>query len=378
MKKKIIILGSTGSIGRNTIDVISSQPEKYEISAISAHNNEKKLNEIADRFKIKNLALTGKKPDNPSIKYYSKAGLLDMINDTQADIVVNGLAGSDGLMPSVVSLKSGKNLALANKETVVMAGCIITQLAADCGKKIIPVDSEHSAIFHLLQNSRIDDVEELIITASGGAFRDLSLEEMKNVKLEDALKHPNWSMGRKLTIDSASMANKGLEVIEAHQLFNFPLSKIKVLIHPQSMVHSLIRTAEGSLFAQISSPDMRVPIQNALSWPEIGPSLFGRLDLDGITLNFTAPDLEKYRMLALAYNAAESGPSQNITYNASNEIAVDYFMQRKIAFKAIPEIVEKTLQTMTAGSISSIEDIIDVDTRARRTAEKYTGDYINN
>ena len=335
------------------------------------------LNNIAAKFSIKNLALTGKKPESPAVRYHGKSGLLDMINDTQADIVVNGLAGSEGLVPSVVSLKSGKNLALANKETIVMAGSFITQLAAECGKKIIPVDSEHSAIFHLLQNRNLDDIEEIIITASGGAFRDLTIDEMKNVKLEDALKHPNWSMGEKITIDSASMANKGLEVIEAHQLFNFPLAKIKVLIHPQSMVHSLIRTIEGSLYAQISSPDMRVPIQNALSWPQTGPSLFGRLDLDGVTLSFTAPDIKKYKMLKLAYEAAEAGPGYNIAYNAANEVAVGFFMKKKIEFAAIPRIVEKTLSSTIPVNISSIEEIIEADSQSRRIAEKQTGDYIN-
>ncbi|MCL2480713.1 MAG: 1-deoxy-D-xylulose-5-phosphate reductoisomerase [Spirochaetaceae bacterium] len=371
--KKVIILGSTGSIGKSAIDVIKSNPGNFKITALSAHSNEEELLKQAKVFNVKNLALTGTPPVDKSITYYSPKGLLDMIADTDADIVVNGVAGSDGLMPSVVSLKSGKNLALANKETIVMAGSLIANIAAQSNKKIIPVDSEHSAIFQLLQGKKKEDIDEIIITASGGAFRDLPAAELKNVKLEDAVKHPNWSMGTKITIDSSSMANKGLEVIEAYQLFNLPLSKIKVLIHPQSMVHSLIRTTEGSLYAQISKPDMRVPIQNALTWPELGPSLFGRLDLSGVTLTFQAPDFEKYRMLKLAYKAAELGQGSCIAYNAANEIAVDAFVNGKIDFLGIPYIAEHTIEKLGFKGIDTIEDIVEADKKTRTFVKEILG-----
>ncbi|MCL2705714.1 MAG: 1-deoxy-D-xylulose-5-phosphate reductoisomerase [Spirochaetaceae bacterium] len=374
--KKVIILGCTGSIGKSAIDVIKSSPESFKITALSAHSNEEELLKQAKIFNVKNMALTGKIPVDKSIAYHSPEGLLDMISDTEADIVVNGVAGSDGLLPSIVSLKSGKNLALANKETIVMAGRLIADIASKNNKKIIPVDSEHSAIFQLLQGKKKEDIDEIIITASGGAFRDLPACELKNVKLEDAIKHPNWSMGTKITIDSSSMANKGLEVIEAYQLFNLPLSKIKVLIHPQSMVHSLIRTTEGSLYAQISKPDMRVPIQNALTWPELGPSLFGRLDLSGVSLTFQAPDFEKYKMLKLAYAAAELGQGSCIAYNAANEIAVDAFVNRKIDFLGIPYITEHAIEKLSFKGIDTIEDIIEADNRTRAFVNEILGEYL--
>ena len=374
--KKVIILGCTGSIGKSTIDVIKSCPRNFKIVALSAHSNEEQLLKQAKIFNVKKLALTGKKPDDSSIAYYSPKGLLDMISETDADIVVNGVAGSDGLLPSVTSLKSGKNLALANKETIVMAGSLIADIASKNNKKIIPVDSEHSAIFHLLQDRKKEDIDEIIITASGGAFRELPASEFKNVKLEDAVKHPNWSMGTKITIDSSSMANKGLEVIEAYQLFDIPLSRIKVLIHPQSMVHSLIRMAEGSLYAQISKPDMRVPIQNALTWPKLGPSLFGRLDLSGVSLSFQAPDFEKYKMLKFAYKAAEMGQASCIAYNAANEIAVDAFVNRKINFLGIPYITEHTLEKIDFNGIDTLEDIIEADNKCRIVAKEIIGEYL--
>jgi len=374
--KKVIILGCTGSIGKSAIDVIKINPEKFKITALSAHSNEEELLKQAKIFNVKNMALTGKIPVDKSIAYHSPKGLLDMIADTDADIVVNGVAGSDGLLPSVVSLKSGKNLALANKETIVMAGSLIADIAFQNNKKIIPVDSEHSAIFHLLQGKKKEDIDEIIITASGGAFRDLPASELKNVKLEDAVKHPNWSMGTKITIDSSSMANKGLEVIEAYQLFDIPLSKIKVLIHPQSMVHSLIRTTEGSLYAQISKPDMRVPIQNALTWPELGPSLFGKLDLSGVSLTFQAPDFEKYKMLKLAYKAAELGQGSCIAYNAANEIAVDAFVNKKIDFLGIPHITEHTIEKLGFKGIDTIEDIVEADKKTRVFVKEILGEYL--
>jgi len=383
MKKKIIILGCTGSIGLNTIDIVKAMPDRFEIAAMSAHSSEEQLLSLAKTFKAKNLALTGSRPKDSSIKYHTPEGLLQMIADTDADIVVNGIAGSSGLLPSIASLESGKNLALANKETVVMAGSLIKKTASKHGKKIIPVDSEHSAIFNLLEKRELNEIDEIIITASGGAFRNLTAEEMNKASLEDALTHPNWSMGRKITIDSASMANKGLEVIEAYQLFGLTLSKIKVLIHPQSMVHSLIRTIDGSLYAQISKPDMRVPIQNALTWPESVPSLFGRLDLAGITLSFTEPDLKKYKMLSLAYQAAEAGCGYTIAYNAANEAAVDAFLNRKINFPGIPHITEKTLSSLDGissfnfNNVETIEDVIEADRISRIEAEKHTGEYLN-
>ena len=375
-KKKIIILGCTGSIGKNTIDIISEMRDNFEIAALSANTNETSLLSIADRFNVKKIALTRKTPQSDRIAYHGKFSLIKMIKETEADIVVNGVAGADGLKPSIISLETGKDLALANKETIVMAGGLIKSLAAGKSKNIIPVDSEHSAIFHLLRDRNFKTVSEIIITASGGAFRDLRTEDLKNVTLEDAVKHPNWSMGQKITIDSASMANKGLEVIEAHQLFDLDIERIKVLIHPQSMVHSLIRTAEGSIYAQISRPDMRIPIQNALTYPDTGPSLFGALDLDNITLDFRKPDFSKYRMLSLAYEAVKSGEGFNIAYNAANEAAVAAFSERKIHFLDIPAVTEQTLSSDWKSRISSFEEVFETDSMARSLAEKIIGEII--
>ena len=371
-RKKVIILGCTGSIGQNTIDIIEAMPDRFEIAAMSANTREKELLETAERNSVKKLALTGKTPSSDKINYFGKDSILRLIRETDADMVVNGVAGAEGLRPSVVSLETGKDLALANKETVVMAGGLINSLAEKHSRTIIPVDSEHSAIFHLIKGQKKEHVTEIIITASGGAFRDWSKEDLLKATFEDAVKHPNWSMGQKITIDSASMANKGLEVIEAHQLFHIGLENIKVLIHPQSMVHSLIRTSEGSMYAQISRPDMRIPIQNALTYPELGRSLFGSLDLDNISLNFRKPDFEKYRMLYLAYQAAKSGEGYNIAYNAANEAAVAAFTEKKIKFIDIPVITEKTLSHSWMSKSENFDEVFETDRKARLLAEKIT------
>ena len=371
-KKKVIILGCTGSIGLNTVDIIRAMPDRFEVAALSANTREKELISLADEFKTANIALTGKTPSSDKIKYSGKDSLTELITETDADIVVNGVAGSEGLKPSIIAIETGKDLALANKETIVMAGGLISSLAEKHSGTIIPVDSEHSAIFNLIRGQKKEHVKEIVITASGGAFRNLSKEDLQKVTLEDALKHPNWSMGQKITIDSASMANKGLEVIEAHQLFHVGLENIKVLIHPQSMVHSLIRTNEGSLYAQISRPDMRIPIQNALTYPELGPSLFGSLDLDNISLDFKKPDFDKYRMLYLAFKAAEGGEGYNIAFNAANEIAVAAFMQKKIRFIDIPVITEKTLAHSWTSTVENFEEVFETDKRSRQIAGKIT------
>ncbi len=293
MQKKIIILGVTGSIGKSTLQVVKKHRDKFIIVAASAHSNEQELISVSKDFNIPVLVLSGRKAKSPIINYSGKDSIINMLMETEADIVVNGVAGADGLLPSIVSLQTGKDLALANKETIVMAGKLIMQLAEDSGRKIIPVDSEHSAIFHLLQNRNINSVNEIILTASGGPFRLTPLENFSKITLEDALQHPTWDMGKKITVDSATMANKGLEIIEAHVLFSFPGEKIKVLIHPESIVHSLIRSTDASMYAQISNPDMKVPIANALFYPLLADSPFGKLNLAEKSLNF----FEAYKII---------------------------------------------------------------------------------
>ncbi len=371
MQKKIIILGATGSIGKGTLDVIEENRDKFKIVAITAHNNTEKLIEISNKFNVPIMVISGKGSTNPQIQYSGSNSILKMLEDTDADIVVNGIAGSEGLMPSVVSLKSGKNLALANKETIVMAGRLIMDLASKYRKKILPVDSEHSAIFHLLENRNMDTVKEIILTASGGPFRQTPLKEFSSITLEDALKHPTWEMGKKITIDSATMANKGLEVIEAHGLFSLAGDKIKVLIHPESQVHSLIRTRDASMFAQISSPDMKIPIGNALFYPELMVSSFGDLNLANKSLTFFEADYTRYPLLKLAYDTINMGRAYSLAYNSANEIAVDYFLGNHIHFTDISKIVSEILDMNWSTEPGSFEEIMEIDLEVRDSTEKY-------
>ncbi|HAK44384.1 MAG TPA: 1-deoxy-D-xylulose-5-phosphate reductoisomerase, partial [Spirochaeta sp.] len=277
-RKKLIILGCTGSIGRNAATVFKANKDYFEVVGISAHTDESNLMKFAQTFNVKKVCLTGRKPSYPGINFEGSDGLLEMIRETEADVVLNGISGSAGLSSSIATLESGKDLACANKETIVMAGELILKLAEENKASIIPVDSEHSAIWQLIRGFNKEYIAELILTASGGAFRNRSIQSLKNVTVSAALAHPTWEMGPKITIDSATMANKGLEIIEAHFLFGIPAEKIKIVVHPKSYVHSLVRTIDGYLYSQISLPDMSIPIQNALSWPEIIPANFAALD----------------------------------------------------------------------------------------------------
>ncbi|MBN2616905.1 MAG: 1-deoxy-D-xylulose-5-phosphate reductoisomerase, partial [Spirochaetales bacterium] len=313
------------------------------------------------------------KSDFNNISHYGLDSLCNQIEKSNADIVLNGIAGSSGLLPSISTLKSKKDLALANKESMVMAGKLINKLAIDNNVKILPVDSEHSAIFHLLENCRPEHLDEIILTASGGAFRDYTFEQLKTVTFKDALQHPTWSMGDKITIDSASMANKGLEVIEAAMLFNLPKEKIKVLIHPQSYVHSIIRKSDMSMYAQISSPDMCLPIQNALLYPELEKVNSTFLDLANKQLTFSKPDYSKYKMLELAYKALEKGEAYHIAYNATNEVLVDLFIKDKIQFLDIPMYTERVLDQKLINKLETIEDILGLDSYIRDITLKIVG-----
>jgi 1-deoxy-D-xylulose-5-phosphate reductoisomerase len=348
--------------------IIREHPSCFTVVGLSAHRSEEKLLEQAAQWPHAVCTLSGKAPESERISYSGEAGLVQMIEEVDADIVINGIAGAKGLMPSVAALRSGKDLALANKETIVMAGPLVTSLADREGRKILPVDSEHSALFFLTHKMHDLSIEELLLTASGGAFRDLSYQDLAHVTYRDALKHPTWKMGRKITIDSASLANKGLEVIEAHHLFSMPAHKIKVVIHPQSCIHSLVRTADSSLYAQISKPDMKVPIQNALSFPEVIASEYGKLDLAGQTLSFEQVDEKKYPMLPLAYTAIRGNNTLPIVYNAANEIAAEAFLEDAIGFLDIARLVEATLEGEWDNLVSSFEQVLDIDSRARTKA----------
>jgi len=370
MTKRIILLGATGSIGKSTIEVVERFKDLFQIVALSAHGREEELLSLADRLGVSNLALSGRKPSSPRIAYSGPEGLVSLIEETGADYVVNAVSGAAGFLPSVAAIGAGKKLALANKETLVMAGAFVKRTAEKKGVPILPVDSEHSAVFLMYHRFGADQVENVILTASGGAFRDLPKEKLAEVTPAEALKHPTWSMGEKITIDSASLANKGLEVIEAHHLFDMPPARVKVLIHPQSYVHSIIETREGSLYAQLGKPDMKTPILNALTFPEAVENPPGRFSLAGVSLTFAEPDMDKYPMLGLAYDSLRTGGSCPLVYNAANEIAVAAFVRGEIGFPGIGALVAKTLAARPwTKEPDSVEAVLGTDAEARSVAE---------
>jgi 1-deoxy-D-xylulose-5-phosphate reductoisomerase len=376
--KRLIIVGATGSIGRQTIDVVLSRPGEFEVVGLSAHSDLEGLAEAAAAFPGAALALSGAAAasgaDAPSaggraIHFLGPEGLDELVRGTEADIVVNGAAGSGGLGPSLAAVESGKDLALANKESVVMAWRVLERSAKASGSRILPVDSEHAALFQLLERIGRDEVEQLVITASGGAFRGRPLAEMDSVRPDEAAAHPNWNMGRKITIDSATMANKGLEVIEASRVFGFPPERIKVLVHPQSLVHALVRTRDGSLYAQVSAPDMRVPIQNALTWPETLGCAFGRLELAGARMEFIEVEAERYPMLGLAFEALSSGEGATVAYNAADEAAVAAFEAGSIRYTDIASVVARALDERWPIRLEDLRSIFEVDAAAREAAD---------
>jgi 1-deoxy-D-xylulose-5-phosphate reductoisomerase len=382
MKKRVAVLGATGSIGKSALDVIRRGPEDFEVALLSSHTNIAALKELGKEFPGALLACSGSGGPETGGPFFSGGeGLLRAIAESGADITVNGVSGAAGLLPSLAAIRSGSDLALANKETVVMAGPQVFALAREKKVKILPVDSEHSAIFHLMEAHGTDRVDEILLTASGGPFRTFSRKQMEAVCAKDALAHPTWNMGPKITVDSASLANKGLEVIEAVRLFDLAPEKITVLIHPQSVVHSLVRMKDGAVYAQLSRPDMRLPIHEALYWPETRPSPFGALDFRGLELGFEAPDTERFPMLTLAYEAARRGGLYPCVYNGANEAAAAAFLEGRIGFLDIPRIVEYVLNRdflpppgtgpVPGGDPGGIAEIMAADTEARQLAGTY-------
>lgn len=366
MKKKVLVLGATGSIGQSTLNIIESMSDKFTLSGISAHSNKDKLEALAQKFNCKNFFLSSA----------SEKGFIDFIQNTDADIVVNGIAGSAGLLPSLAALESKKDLALANKETMVMAGKLIKALAKKNNCRILPVDSEHSAVFMLIEKYGHENVDKIILTASGGPFRKYTKEELQNVTLEDALKHPTWNMGQKITIDSATLANKGLEVIEAVQLFDFPPERVQVVVHPQSIVHSLIRTKDGVMYAQLSKPDMRHPIVTALTYPDFCTNKLEQLDFltsgeNGSCLEFYPPRPDIFPMLKMAYSAANLGGAGTIAFNASNEVAVSAFVSKAISFTQIPLVTEYVLSKIENSQPETFEQVFERDKEARMLANQF-------
>ena len=376
--KKLSILGSTGSIGKNALNIVEYHREKFEIIGLSANVNAEKLVEQALKFHPKAICITdeGKREyvdaslNGTDIEIYSgRDGLLELASRDDAELLLNAIVGSAGMEPTINGIKSGADIALSNKESLVIAGKIINDLLEEHSVNLYPVDSEHSAIWQCLQGEKCEQISRLILTGSGGPFRTLPAEEFRNVKKEDALNHPNWDMGNKITIDSATMANKGLEVIEAHWLFRMPAEQIDVVIHPQSIVHSMVEFADGSIKAQLGLPDMKVPIQYALLHPDHLEPSWERLEFtQEQSLTFEPPDFKKFRCLQLAIDSLQSGGTAPAVFNIANEIAVDGFLSDTIRFHEIPEMIESALESHTPISEPNLQEI--------RDTEQWTHNYL--
>ena len=372
------MLGATGSIGRQCLQVISSHPDRFEAKVLTAKNSTDSLIELAIKHRPEKVVIT----DSSHYKLLKEAlapypiqvfagdeSLCDVVGLDNVDIVFNALVGFSGLAPTLAAIKARKPVALANKETLVAGGGLVMGAVQQSKTPIIPVDSEHSAIFQCLQAEH-GTVEKLILTASGGPFFHTPVEMFASIRKEQALKHPNWSMGEKVTIDSATMMNKGLEVIEAHWLFGVPASQIDVLVHPQSIIHSMVQFEDGSIKAQLSHPDMRIPIQFALSFPQRLPLNAHRVHFEQLkSLDFYGPDKQKFPCLSLAYSALEMGGNIPCALNAANEVAVDAFLRDRISFHHIPALIQKTLQATPPIPQPALADIMDTNILARNLAQ---------
>jgi 1-deoxy-D-xylulose-5-phosphate reductoisomerase len=374
--KKVSLLGATGSIGQQTLDVIEQHPEKLQLVAMSIGENVTLGRQIIQKFspklvsvKSKEICEKFKSEFSSNIRFvYGDEGLIEVATYDEATIVLNSVVGSVGLLPTLRAIEAKKTIALANKETLVTAGHLVMDAANRNGVPILPVDSEHSAIFQCLQGEKEKNVEKIILTASGGSFRDRTREELKNVTIEDALNHPNWSMGAKITIDSATMMNKGLEVIEAHWLFNLPYEQIEVLLHKESIIHSMVEFHDSSVIAQLGTPDMRVPIQYSFSYPDRFPMVASkeRLRLWEIgKLHFSKPDFDRFRCLGFAFHAGKTGGTLPTVLNAANEEAVSGFLNGKISFLQIEEIIEGTIEKHDTVQHPSLDIIQEVDQQTR-------------
>ncbi|MHA7963067.1 1-deoxy-D-xylulose-5-phosphate reductoisomerase [Paenibacillus sp. CAU 1782] len=375
--KKIALLGSTGSVGTQCLDIVRNSPERFKVVALAAGSNSELLISQAKEFQpalvsvaTKELADEVKLHVSPvTTVLYGEEGLVETASFGEADIVITAIVGSRGLIPTLAAIDAGKTIGLANKETLVTAGELVMARAKERGVAILPVDSEHSAIFQCLNGERRVDVKSITLTASGGSFRDRTRAELQGVTVEQALNHPNWSMGAKITIDSATMVNKGLEVIEAHWLFGLSYDEINVLIHPESIIHSFVEFSDHSIIAQLGLPDMRVPIQYALTFPERHASGTGRLDLAAIgKLNFREMDFERYPCLALAYACGRLGGTAPTVYNAANEVAVARFLNGEISFLEIERVLETTVARHTVLPITGLDVIKEADSWARSEA----------
>jgi len=378
--KRISILGSTGSIGTNCLNVVESQQGEFQINYLTSYKNIQLLFEQAIKFRpnavaiFKNDRVTEYLPRFKEIGielYTGFEGILKVSRKEDVDILVNALVGAVGLQPTLNAIRKNVRIALANKETLVIGGRFVMEKARQEGAEIIPIDSEHSALLQCFAGEDSKKIKCVILTASGGPFREFRSEDFSNVTVEQALDHPNWDMGQKVTIDSATLMNKGLEVIEAHWLFDLKPAEIQVVIHPQSIIHSMVEFADGSIKAQLGVPDMRIPIQYALTYPKRLSADFPRLDFRTLKeLTFEQPNFEKFRCLKLSYEALETGGAAPAVLNAANEVAVNLFLTRKIGFEEIPQIVEKALTNCKFDNCDTVEDLLQYD--------KLTRDYVLN
>ena len=386
MKKHISILGSTGSIGRNTLSIVNMFPQQFSVSALAAKSNVALLAEQIERFEPEVAVvfdetaagdLKARLPAGSRVEVMcAEEGYCRAASCESADITVTAVVGAAGLVPTLAAIEAGKTIALANKETLVMAGDLVMRKAAEKNVSILPVDSEHSAIFQCLQGQHRDEVHRILLTASGGPFRDRPADDFAGITIDDALNHPNWEMGRKITIDSATMMNKGLEVIEAKHLFGLSREMIEVVVHPQSIIHSMVAYRDGSIIAQMGVPDMKTAIAYALSYPQRLPLNQPLPDFSGRqALTFQSPDLEKFPCLAMAFQACEVGGTLPAVLNAANEVAVHAFLDQKLSFVGIADVIDETMRSHTCIQDPELSDIIASDRWAREEAVRRIGDF---
>lgn len=379
--KNIVILGATGSIGTNTLDITQRFPERYKVIGLTAKSNDAKLEDLIKRVQPEVVALQDENAAHALSKRLPKsgpevlsgqAGIVEVARLSDAALVISAIVGSAGLLPTLSAIRAKKTIAVANKEPLVMAGEIIQREAKENGVTILPIDSEHSAIFQALNGERHQDIQKIILTASGGPLLGLSVEEKTNISQKKALAHPNWKMGPKISIDSATLMNKGLEVIEAKWLFNMPPEKIEVVIHPQSIIHSMVEFVDRSVVAQLGLPDMRTPISYVLNYPERSPLDLPSLDLAALgTLTFEAPDTKAFPLLETAYEVLRRGDTFPSVLNAANEEAVQAFLEKKINFGTINKVIEKTLETHTPTSAKTLEHVIEAEAWARAEGKRW-------
>lgn len=378
-QRNIALLGSTGSIGRSSLDVLAGLPDRFRVTYLTAHRNIDLLQEQVRLFKPRgvvildecNASVMRKVLNGTTEVLTGEEGLLEIVRRNDVDVVLSALVGFAGVRPTLAAIEAGKDVALANKETLVVAGELIMKSVRDIGVQLLPVDSEHSAVLQCLRGEDEARIKRLILTASGGPFLHLPKEQFETVTVAQALNHPTWRMGKKITIDSATLMNKGLEVIEAFWLFGVPATSIEVVIHPQSIIHSMVEFADGSIKAQMGVPDMKLPIQYALTYPERPVSTFRKLDFERLAqMTFLKPDVDKFRCLRLAYMALDMGGTAPTVLNAANEVAVELFLDEKIPFSGIPQIIEDALMAHVPIHNITLDDVIRTDRETREQARR--------